>query len=271
MPIDLQNLPGSGANGDHRVYSNYFADESIIQQVCIVQPKNIIMDVLRRRFSRDNIYTYKMDEYGFPAVKDMTGQDIDDFDTTKIMISDVFRFDAKFYPLITVKTTGGSHTDISFNQEATIKYRTDLIENTIFERKIVRTPTHRVYAGLWDMGFEITIYSKSLSELEELIEIVSMMFVYSSRNELRANGLAIKSTDIGSISADDESAGKLFSSAISIRTQSEWRVEIPIENLIEKILFYFDVKRTPAPPNANISDVLTEQFDNVLEMAKIEL
>ena len=47
MGMDLQNLPGTGFNGDHRVYSNFFDDNSIIQQVCTVQPKNLLIDVMR--------------------------------------------------------------------------------------------------------------------------------------------------------------------------------------------------------------------------------
>ena len=87
MGIDVQSLPGTGFNNDHRVYSNFFDDNSIIQQVCITQPKNLLIDVMRKHFSRDNIFTYRTDDYGFPKTRDLTGIEIDSEETTKILIT----------------------------------------------------------------------------------------------------------------------------------------------------------------------------------------
>ena len=42
-----QNLPGSGLNGDHVVYSSFFADNYIVQQTAIVHPKTLLIDGLR--------------------------------------------------------------------------------------------------------------------------------------------------------------------------------------------------------------------------------
>ena len=73
---DLQNLPGTGINGEHRVYSNFYSDNNIIQQVAIVQPKNLLIDAIRSVFRNDNIYTFRTDEYGYPLTPDLTGKDI---------------------------------------------------------------------------------------------------------------------------------------------------------------------------------------------------
>ena len=83
--ISDQQLPG-GINADHRVYSNYFSDNNIIQQVALVQPKNLLIDSLRKVFRTDSIFTYRDDEYGFPLTPDLTGGDIDSEETTKILI-----------------------------------------------------------------------------------------------------------------------------------------------------------------------------------------
>ena len=42
MPINEQALPGTGSNGDHRVFSDFFSENNIIQQVAVVHPKNLL-------------------------------------------------------------------------------------------------------------------------------------------------------------------------------------------------------------------------------------
>lgn len=271
MAEDLQNLPGTGINGDHRVYSNFFSDNYVIQQVCIVQPKNLLIDVLRRRFKQDNIFTYRTDEFGFPLTPDLTGGDIDSEDTTKIVISDVYRYDVKFYPAITVKTGGGAYKALSLNQNATIKYRKDVVENKYGKFVEVKTPTHRVYAGLWDMSFDVTIYSESHTELEELTEIVTTELQYVSWNELRANGLFIQGTSISAENAEPYANDYVYSHTVTLKTLTEWRAEIPLDNVIEKIVFYFDSTMTPVPPNATKADAQQLKFDDVLELVSIEI
>jgi len=270
MPINQQALP-SGFNADHRVYSNFFSDNQIIQNVSIVQPKNLLIDILRKHFSRDNIYTYRADEYGFPATPNLTGLSIDDPSTTKILISDVFRTEIKFYPAITVKSGGGSYNPISFNQNSTIKYRKDLLTNEFGKVTEIKTPTHRVYAGAWDMNFDISIYSDSHSELEEITEIVKMILQYVSYNELRANGLFIKTLNVSGENAEPYANAYVFNHTITINTRSEWRVEIPLENVIEKVIFYFDVIKHHIPGVSSISSVQALKFDDIIEIAEINL
>jgi len=271
MPIDSQQLSGTGFNAEHRVYSNFFADNYIIQNVSIVQPKNLLIDVLRMHFSRDNVYTYRADEYGFPLTPDITDLNVDSVLTTKILISDIFRHEIKFYPSITVKTSGGNYSPLSFNQNGTLKYRKDFIDTRFMGRKEVRTPTHRVYAGAWDMNFEVTAYAESHAELEEIVEIIKMILQYVSFNELRANGLLIKTLSVGSESAEPYANDYVFSQTVSISTRSEWRVEIPLENVIEKLVFYFDVKRTPIPGENKEASLQALKFDDYIEMAEIKL
>jgi len=119
--IDVQNLPGSAIHGEHRVYSSFFSDNHIVQQAAIVAPKGLLIDSLRKVFSTDNIFTYRADEYGFPLTPDMTGKDIDSEETTKILISDAYRYDVRYFPAIIIKSTGGSYKPLSFNQNMTYK------------------------------------------------------------------------------------------------------------------------------------------------------
>lgn len=267
--ISDQQLPG-GINADHRVYSNYFSDNNVIQQVALVQPKNLLIDSLRKVFRADSIFTYRDDEYGFPLTPDLTGGDIDSEETTKILISDLYRYEVKFFPSIIIKSGGGSYSPLSFNQDATYKHRTDCIVDDYGEKKYFTTPTHRIYNGRWDMSFEIQIYSESHSELEELVDIVSMILQYSAWQELRENGLFIKSLNIGGENAEPYANDYVYSQAITISTLSEWRVEIPIESLVEKIVFRFEPTWHHIPGISNKSDVISLKYNDVIEMAEIE-
>ena len=55
--MDNQALPGAAGSGDHRVFSNFFSDHNIIQNVAIVQPKNLVISALRDIFRSDSIFT----------------------------------------------------------------------------------------------------------------------------------------------------------------------------------------------------------------------
>jgi len=266
--ITDQALP-AGINGDHRVFSSFFSDNSIVQQTAIVAPKTLLIDGLRNTFRDDSIFTYRSDEYGFPLTPDLTGKTIDSIETTKILISDLYRYEVKFFPAIVIKSNGGSYKPISFNQNGTVKYRTDEITNEYGARRTVSTPTHRVYAGAWDLGFDIQIYSESHSELEELVDIVSMALQYSLWNELRANGLFIKGLNIGGESAEPYANDYVYNQTITIQSRSEWRVEIPIDSIVEKIVFRFETVRHAIPGITTKADVLQLKYDDILDLTEL--
>lgn len=270
MSENFQALP-SAINADHRVYSNFFSDNYIIQQACITHPKNLIIDVLRKYFKNDSVYTYRCDEFGFPLTPDLTGMDFDSEDTTRILISDAYRYEVNFYPAIIIKSSGGSYKPISFNQEHTLKHRKSVVQNLYGAFETITIPTHRVYAGAWELNYEVEIYSKSHTELEELVDIISLLFQYVSWNELRANGLFIKNISIGGESSEPYANDYIYSQNISLPVRTEWRVEIPIEDLIEKLVFYFDSVRTPNNITAFNSDQVELKFADVLEFAEITL
>ena len=48
--MDNQALPGAAGSGEHRVFSNFFSDHNIIQNVAIVQPKNLLISAIRDIF-----------------------------------------------------------------------------------------------------------------------------------------------------------------------------------------------------------------------------
>ena len=270
MSIDDQQLPGLGINRDHYFYSNFFNDNNIIQQTAVTHPKNLLIDTLRHYFSKDNLYTYRSDEYGFPLVVNMEGKDLDSTESTKILISDVYRYEVKFFPAIIVKCSGGSYRPISFNQNGTIKYRTDEVVDNMGFKRYVKVPSHRVYSGAWEINFEIAIYTESQKETEELADMVSLMMQYSMWHELRSSGLFIKNLSIGGESAEQYANDYIYSQNVTLGTRSEWRVEIPIDNLIEKMVFRFESTKTPNNLNKDTSSKVNLKFKDLIDMTSIE-
>jgi hypothetical protein len=269
MPILEQALAGTGSNGDHRVFSDFFANNNIIQNVAIVQPKNLLIQSLRDLFRKDSIFTYRDDQYGFPLTPDLTGKPLDTEESTRILISDIFRYDVKFFPAIVIKHNGGSYKPISFNQEGTYKYRTDYIENQYGARRKISTATHKVYAGKWEMNIDVGVYCESSSELQELIDIVSIALQHVLWNDLRASGLFIQSVSISGESSEPYANDYVYYQSLSLRCISEWRVEIPLENVIEKIVFYFDSVKTDSENGVSSANSTVLRYSDILEITEI--
>lgn len=262
-------LPGTGRNGDHRVYSSYFEDNNVVQQVAIIAPKSLLIDGLRKVFRNDSIYTYRSDEYGFPLTPDLTGVELGSDQTTNILIGDLYRYEVKFFPAIVIRSGGGSYKPISFNQDMTYKYRKDVFEDAYGARSIVTTPTHKVYSGAWELSFDVQIYAESHSELQELVDITSLALQHTLWHELRANGLMILRLSIGSESAEQYANDYVYNQSISLSTRSEWRIEVPIDNVIERMVFYFESDRHSVPTNADDLTATRLTFSDLLELTEI--
>jgi hypothetical protein len=269
MPITHQEFGGAGFNSDHVVSSNFYEDNHVIQQTLIKHPKELIIDGLRHVFSTDSVFTYREDEYGFPLTPDATGGDFETNFSTKILISDAYRYDVKFFPAAIVKSNGGTYKPISFNQNGTIKRRLDIVEDAFGGRREVYTPTHRIYAGAWDLNMEISLFSDSHTELIELVDIAALSLQYTLFNELRAQGLLIKTLSVGAESSEQFVNDFIYSQNITLSCRSEWRVEIPLENLVEKIVFNIESTKTSSSPQKRASDQVELEFKDLIEITEI--
>jgi len=61
----------------------------------------------------------------------------------------------------------------------------------------------------------------------------------------------------------------VYSQSISIKTLSEWRVEIPIENTIERIVFSIDSNLTTSKYEGNTANSTILRYDDLLSITKI--
>jgi hypothetical protein len=226
----------------HRVYSSLFDFSNFVTQTSVYQGKNLIIDALREYFRKDDFYKYVTDAFGFPLTPDLTDlpPDIQETRTTRIYIGDIFRYDKRFFPSIVVKYGSGRTYHISFNQNQTYKYRVDLILDGYGGQDYIRIPSHKVFAGAWEQSFEIIITTESIQDREELTDIVSSFFIAKVRQEIYEGGLFIKGVSIGSENESEFGNKKIFSQSVTIDTFSEWRIEIPIDSLIERINFCFN-------------------------------
>jgi len=231
-----------GATG-FRVFSDLFHLANFVQQTCVSQGKNLIIDALRAYFKKDVFYRYETDAFGFPLTPNLTDlpPDIEEQRTTRMFIGDVFRYDIRYLPSITVRHSSAKYYPISMNQNVyNTKYRVDLVLDGYGNQSYIRTPTHHTVAGAWDQSFEIIIASESTSDREELSDIVSSFIIGVARQELYEAGLFIKSVSLSSEKEEEFGNEKIYIQSLSVEAFSEWRREIPVSDLMEVISFCFN-------------------------------
>ena len=89
---------------DHR----YSPQREYIAATHIESLKNIVIEGLRDVFSKHQGYQYVERTDGIPGP---------DLEKTKICITDVYTYETKFLPIITVRVTSSNTKPISFNQD----------------------------------------------------------------------------------------------------------------------------------------------------------
>lgn len=271
----------------HIVYSNFFSRNDIYKHVSIMQGKNLIIDALREMFTNDSVYPYRQDEYGFPLVKDHTdlpneyagtgeeadGTPIDDSNlSTKILITDVFREDVNFYPVITVKHSGGNYMPISFNQNMyTVHYRVEIVRDAYGNQHEVVTPSHYVFDGAWEQTFEVKIVAQDPADREELADIVSVGLQHVARERLINAGLFIKKVNLGGEQEEERNNGYLYTYSFTLNTFSEWSRAIPIRDTIERINLYFDLLNSGINPRGSYLEQssMTNSLTDMVEVTDI--
>lgn len=229
------------------VFSDIYELDNITRHVGIVHGRTLLVDTLREVFARDREYRYVTDIYGYPKTPDHTDLDpsagMTDEETTRIFIGTMYRYENGYLPSISVRQTSSSYKPISFNQNRmSLEYDKQRVEDGYGNVDIVRVPARYVFAGAWDQTFEIKISSLSQEDTAAIADIVMISLQGKYRNILQRNGLFIKQMSAGGETAESiNSNDPLFSISITANTFSEWRREIAISNLIERIQLCFNV------------------------------
>lgn len=234
-----------------RVYSDIFRLENINQNVGVAFTKNIIIDHLRNIFKQDRFYKYRDDMFGFPLVGDLTGEtaEIAEEDTTRIFIGSLNKYEISFTPAIFVSNKSLSYEPISFNQN---------LEEVIYTKQSAltysptdpdaradgyvvsetRVPSHKVFTGAWKVSVNVKVISESSSDLEEIADICNLAFQGPRRLELQREGVFIRGLSTTGENKRAYLNDGLYTTDITLDIRTEWKIHIPINNLLERIALY---------------------------------
>jgi hypothetical protein len=260
--------------------ANYFKSDlpgifNIVQNTMIRYPKDLVIDLLRQYFAQDTYYRYVADEFGFPKIRKQNNLALDagmnDDLTTRINISDAFPKEDVFYPCIIVKNSSVKSFNLSAPREdGSIITETVLYEDGYGNQKLVRVPTYHALHGRWDGSMTIDILTEDLNSRDELVELVMIAITDIYFRDMEEAGLVIKQPSAGSPSETDNRKDKIYKQTISFEYMGEWRREIPVDNIIERIVFSVEFKNLddpnalPAPNLTIVTDI--NVIDSILDL-----
>jgi len=229
------------------VTSNIFKSDlnkiyGLVQSSMITYPKELVITLLRDYFSHDTYYHYTKDVWGFPNTVDHTdlplGSGMNDNLTTRLFIGENYRYDGIFYPAIFVKNNGARYVPISINREAgsyEMEYR--IYEDGYGNTTYIPNPKNFLFKGVWEGTLSIDIYARDMRARDDLAELVGMFFADVGFDYLYRAGLIVKPPQIGSPSESDDRNDKLYRLTITLEVRSEWVRKIPIDNILNSIMF----------------------------------
>lgn len=233
------------------VFSDIYQLHDVVKQSGIMMGRNLLIDTLREAFAKDREFHYVSDKFGYPKTPGQIGLDpssgiLNDV-TTRIFIGSTHRDDVAFFPAITIRPTNISYFPISFNRNrGTIKYGFQRLTDGYGNSEIIQVPVATVFAGAWEQTFEIKVASRSLEDCTSITDTVMVILQDIYNDDLLRNGLFIKNVAAGGQTEDNiGEADPVFYIPITVNTYSEWRREIPISNLIERIQLCFSFDLSP--------------------------
>jgi len=247
--------------------SDLYKIHDIVQNSMTLYPKELVIATLRDFFSNDSYYHYVHDLWGFPQTPDYTDLPEDsgfhDNITTRLFIGESYRFDIIYYPAITVRHGGSASVPISINREVnSVKWDNMVFEDGYGNIKTFMVPSYFIFAGAWEGSINIEVMARDLRARDDLVDLVSLLFVDIAFNDLYKSGLIVKGVSSGAPTETDDRNDKLFRQTITLQIRSEWRRHVPINSVIEIINTSIEFQRTtptlgPVDPNLTINTTQT--------------
>lgn len=265
--------------------SNLMNLHNFVQASMLVYPKEIIISILRDFFSKDDYYHYAKDQWGFPNTTDHTdlplGADIptqhdanganQEGLATRLYIGENYRDGSVFYPAVLVKHGGSKYVPISINREQEgVQWDDFIFEDGYGNQTIVHRPVSFITAGVWEGSINIDVMTRSLRARDDIAEAIAMCFTEVTFDTLEDVGVIIKPLSIGAPSETDDRNDKLFRQTLTLDIRTEWRREIPVDNIIDAIFFtatFEDLSKPASPVAANLTvNTETSLTDILLKM-----
>src|SRR5258708_4588092 len=253
--------------------SNFFRSDlykihDIVQNWMVLYPKELVVAQLRDFFSHDSWYHYAHDHFGYPQTPDHTNLPINsgftNDITTRVFIGESYRFDVIYYPAIIVRHGGSASVPISINREtASVKWGNLVFKDGYGNIKTFPNPEFFIFAGAWEGSINIDIMARDLRARDDLVDLVSLLFVDIAFNDLVKSGLIVKNVSAGSPVEVDDRNDHVFKQTITLQIRSEWRRLIPIGNIIEIINMSVEFGRTDIP-DAPVAENLTINTNETL-------
>lgn len=232
--------------------------DSLLYSTLAVDSKSIVISSLREWFARDPVFSYRADEFGFPLLPEdplvgggqagMQGV-IWGETSTRIVITDDYRYTSRFFPAITVSDNAGSNYEISFNQELSgIKYK---VEEIVRNGKVItrRVPSHVIFAGAWKQSYGVNIITEDHATRKRLKDMVAILFNNVLKADLINKGILVERVALGGDREEQFANSYYYYSNINLELFSEWRREIPITELVEAIAVNVNVISAALAPS----------------------
>lgn len=207
----------------------------LIETTHIDALKTCIIDRLREAFKVDPEYTYIEDETGSGGPELDPGRN-----QTQIVITDVYTYDVKFLPAITVRVNSSNTHHVSFNQngsplgldtftDITAGYSVDPHTGELQRDELGRPkPLFFEYAGAWDSIISLEISAEDTLTREELASRVSILMIHVLRDQLYENGIFVKTVNVSGESEEPYANDYIYRQSISLDVYSEWTHRIPV-------------------------------------------
>lgn len=219
----------------------------------ILYPKEIILATLRDYFSHDTYYHYVKDQWGFANTVDQTDLPMDaglqDNISTRVFIGENYRQDGQFYPAILIKSGGVKSVPISLNrEEGTVNWGIRQYEDGYGNVSFFKYPKSFVFSGAWEGSIIIDVHARSPRTRDDLIQEVGLCFTDITYKSLQKAGVACKpGLSASGTTEKDDRKDKLFMQSITLEIRTEWRREIPVDNILEVINFSIDFADLSSP------------------------
>jgi hypothetical protein len=224
-----------------------------VQNTQVSYPKQLFIETLRNFFSEGSYYHYSRDAWGFPNTPDHTGLPRDaglyDDETTRLFIGEYFRFDVAYYPGLYIKSNGANYVPISMSRNrGVVEWKNIRYVDGYGNEKLVSTPSFFVRSGAWEGSVTVDVITRSLRSRDEIVELVSLLFVDLRHQEMIDSGVVIKQVSVGGPSESEDRNDKLFRQSITFDIRSEWRRKIPVDSVINIINICVDIGNVESEP-----------------------
>lgn len=246
----------------------------IVQNSMTLYPKELVIAQLRDFFSRDQYYHYVHDRFGYPQTPDHTNLPLNagfrNNITTRVFIGESYRFDVIYYPAIIVRHGGATSVPISANRETgQVIWGNLIFEDGYGNIKTFPNPEKFLFAGAYEGSLTVDIMARDLRTRDDLVDLVSILFIDIGFNDLWKSGLVIQNVSAGSPTETDDRNDHIFKQTITLKIRNEWRRQIPIKNIIDvinmSIQFAGSIPTVPDAPNIAIEtgESLAEMIMNL--------